>query len=129
MHTSFFVASITIPQRILAHLNQLSYATTIIIYHGTHTSNKHDTFVYQNVNATLPLHITKTFYTHTYSNTNVHHIDQNIIRQATNRTHQTTSCPPIANAILPTCIAEHITHIHIYTCTARYQPMHMYYKL
>jgi hypothetical protein len=41
------------------------------------------TCVYQNVNATLPLHITKTFYTHTYLNTNVHHINQNIIRQTT----------------------------------------------
>jgi hypothetical protein len=58
-------------------------------------------FAYQNVNATLPLHITKTFYTHTYSNTNVHHIDQNIIIQITNRTHQTTSCSPTANATLP----------------------------
>jgi hypothetical protein len=107
-------------------------ATINRMHHGTHTrslihrspilysnlliaSNKHDTFVYQNVNATLPLHITKTFYTHTYSNTNVHHIDQNIIRQATNRTHQSTSCSLIANVILPTCIAEtYYTHPHIY---------------
>jgi hypothetical protein len=67
------------------------------------------------MNATLPLHITKTFYTHTYSNTNVHHIDQNIIRQTTNHTHQTTSCSPIAIAILPMCITETFyTHPHIH---------------
>jgi hypothetical protein len=32
-------------------------------------------FAYQNVKATLLRHMTKTFYTHTPSNTNVHHID------------------------------------------------------
>jgi hypothetical protein len=67
------------------------------------------------VNATLPRHITKTFYTHTYSNTNVHHIDQNIFRQTTNRTHQTTSCSPTAIAILPMRITETFyTHPHIH---------------
>jgi hypothetical protein len=31
----------------------------------------------------------------------MHIIDQNLIRLTTNRTHQITSCSPIANAILP----------------------------
>jgi hypothetical protein len=51
-----------------------------------------------------------------------HHIDQKIIRQ-TIRTHQTTSCSPIANAILPMRITEtfyarphiHAPHRPIYT--------------
>jgi hypothetical protein len=38
-------------------------------------------FAYQNVKVTLLRHMTKTFYTHTPSNTNVHHIDKNIIVQ------------------------------------------------
>jgi hypothetical protein len=32
-------------------------------------------FAYQNVKASLLRHMTKTFYTYTPSNTNVHHID------------------------------------------------------
>jgi hypothetical protein len=46
------------------------------------------------------MHITKTFYTHTYSNTNIHHINQNIIRQTTNRTHQTTWPTRVAHACM-----------------------------
>jgi hypothetical protein len=56
----------------------------------THHIKQHNMFAYQNVKAILLRHITKTFYTHTHSNTNVHHIDKNIIIQTTNRTHQTT---------------------------------------
>jgi hypothetical protein len=55
----------------------------------THHIKQHNIFAYQNVKATLLRHMTKTFYAHTPSNTNVHHIDQNIIIQTTNRTHQT----------------------------------------
>jgi hypothetical protein len=36
----------------------------------------------------------------------MHIIDQNLIRLTTNRTHQITSCSPIANAILPMRITE-----------------------
>jgi hypothetical protein len=43
---------------------------------------------------------------HIYSNTNTHHIDQNIFRQTTNRTHQTTSCSPTAKANLLMRITE-----------------------
>jgi hypothetical protein len=43
---------------------------------------------------------------HIYSNTNTHHIDQNVFRQTTNRTHQTTSCSPTANANLLMRITE-----------------------
>jgi hypothetical protein len=134
MRTSFLVASITILRHIPAHLKQISQATTTITHHDTHTHicaliqsshhmyfqfthhiTQHNTFAYLNVKATLLRHITKTFYTHTHSNTNVHHIDQNIIIQTTNRTHQTTSCSPIANAILPICITETFyTHPHIH---------------
>jgi hypothetical protein len=72
-----------------------------MFFQFTHHIKQHNTFAYQNVKATLLRHIAKTFYTHTHSNTNVHHIDQNIIIQTTNRTHKTTSCSPIANVILP----------------------------
>jgi hypothetical protein len=87
----------------------ISYATITIIHHGTHTHlraliksshpmyfqfnhhiKQHNMFAYQNVKATLLRHITETFYTHIHSNTNVHHIDKNIIIETTNRTHQTT---------------------------------------
>jgi hypothetical protein len=36
MHTSFHVASITILRHIPAHLNQISYAITTVMHHGTH---------------------------------------------------------------------------------------------
>jgi hypothetical protein len=95
-------------RHILAHLNK--YLTPPLLYHTTaHTHlraliksshpmyfqftyhiKQRNMFAYQNVKATLLRHITKTFYTHTHSNTNVHHIDKNIIIQTTNRTHQTT---------------------------------------
>jgi hypothetical protein len=45
----------------------------------------------------------------------MHIIDQNIIRITTNRTHQITSCSPIANTILPMRITEiFYTHPHIH---------------
>jgi hypothetical protein len=43
---------------------------------------------------------------HIYSNTSTHHIDQNVFRQTTNRTHPTTSCSPTAKANLLVCITE-----------------------
>jgi hypothetical protein len=37
IHTSFLVTSITILRHIPTHLNQISYTTTAIIHHDTHT--------------------------------------------------------------------------------------------
>jgi 3'-phosphoadenosine 5'-phosphosulfate (PAPS) 3'-phosphatase len=72
------------------HLRALIKSSHPLYFQFTHHIKQHNMFAYQNVKATLLRHMTKTFYAHTPSNTNVHHIDKNIIIQTTNRTHQTT---------------------------------------
>jgi hypothetical protein len=95
------------------HLRALIKSSHPMYFQFTHHIKQHNMFAYLTVKATLLRHIIKTFYTHTHSNTNVHHIEKNIIVQTTNRTHQTTSFSPIVNAIPPMRITKTFLHTSI----------------